>query len=113
MNKALGDTIYRVGKDLLRKLGPEDRLVGAIRKGLKHNINVDKILYALVCSFYFRATDESGAMFDRDVEFVTKYFKNGIEYILVNVCGFDKSKHIDIIIKCRKYSEKIKVFYKI
>ena len=113
MNKALGDTIYRVGRDLLRKLGPEDRLVGAVKKGLKHNINVDKILYALVCGFYFRATDESGAMFDRDIEFVEKYFKNGIEYVLVNVCGFDKNKHKDIIARCKKYSEEIKVKYKI
>jgi len=113
MNKALGDTIYRVGKDLLRKLGPEDRLVGAIKKGLTHNINIDKILYALVCGFYFRATDESGTMFDRDIEFVAKYFKNDIEYVLVNVCGFDKSKHKDIFEKCKKYSEKIKVLCKI
>ena len=113
MNKALGDTIYRVGRDLLRKLGPEDRLVGTIKKGLEHNINVDKILYALVCGFYFRAADESGAMFDRDIEFVEKYFKNGIEYVLVNVCGFDKGKHKDIIVKCEKYSEEIKVKYKI
>ena len=113
MNKALGDTIYRVGRDLLRKLGPEDRLVGVIKKGLKHNMNVDKILYALVCGFYFRATDESGAMFDRDIEFVKKYFKNGIEYVLVNVCGFDKSKYKDIIAKCKKYSEEIKVSHKV
>ena len=113
MNKALGDTIYRVGRDLLRKLGPEDRLVGTIKKGLKHNMNVDKILYALVCGFYFRATNKSGAMFDRDIEFVSKYFNNGIEYILVNVCGFNKSKYEDIITKCKKYSEEIKALYKI
>jgi len=113
MNKALGDTIYRVGRDLLRKLGPEDRLVGTIKKGLKYNMNVDKILYALVCGFYFRATNKSGAMFDRDIEFVSKYFNNGIEYILVNVCGFDKNKHKDIIARCKKYSEEIKVLYKI
>jgi mannitol-1-phosphate 5-dehydrogenase len=113
MNKALGDTIYRVGRDLLRKLGPEDRLVGTIKKGLKHNMNVDKILYALVCGFYFRAADESDAMFDRDIEFVEEYFNNGIEYVLVNVCGFDKNKHKDIIAKCEKYSEEIKALYKI
>ena len=113
MNKALGDTIYRVGRDLLRKLGPEDRLVGAIKKGIKYNMNVDKILYALVCGFYFRATDKSGAMFDRDIEFVSKYFNNGIEYVLVNVCGFDKNRHKDIIAKCEKYSEEIKASYKI
>ena len=113
MNKALGDTIYRVGKDLLRKLGPEDRLVGAIKIGLAHNMNVDKILYALVCGFYFRAVDESGDMFERDIEFVEKYFKKGIEYILINVCGFSKEKYRGIIWKCKEYSEEIKALYKI
>lgn len=112
-NKALGDTIYRVGRDLIRKLGPEDRLAGAIKMGLEHNMNVDKILYALVCGFYFRAADESGSMFDRDIEFVKKYFKKGIEHILVNVCGFSRDKHRHITRKCKEYSEEIKVLYKI
>ncbi len=112
MNKALGDTIYRVGRDLLRKLGPEDRLVGAIKMGLMHNMNVDMILNTLVCGFYFRAVDESGDMFDRDIEFVEKYFKNGIEHILINVCGFSRDKHKNIISKCKKYSEEIRVLYK-
>ena len=113
MNKALGDTIYRVGRDLIRKLGPEDRLVGAIKMGLVHNMDVDKILYALICGFYFRAVDGSGDMFDRDIEFVEKYFKNGIEYILVNICGFTRDRHRHITGKCKKYSEEIKVLYKI
>ncbi len=99
--------------DLIRKLGPEDRLAGAIKMGLVHNMNVDKILYALASSFYFRAADESGDMFDRDIEFVEKYFKNGIEYILINVCGFSRDNHRNIIRKCEKYSEEIKVLYKI
>jgi mannitol-1-phosphate 5-dehydrogenase len=30
-NKALGDTLYRLGRDPVRKLSPEDRLVGAAR----------------------------------------------------------------------------------
>jgi len=34
-NKALGDTIARVGRDPLRKLGPTDRLVGAARLALE------------------------------------------------------------------------------
>ncbi len=113
MSKALGDTIHRVGRDLIRKLGAEDRLAGAIKMGLEHNMNVDKILYALVCGFYFRAADESGDMFDRDIEFVEKYFKNGIEYILLNICGFNVDRHRNIIRKCEKYSEEIKVLYKI
>jgi mannitol-1-phosphate 5-dehydrogenase len=30
-NRQLGDTVYRVGRDLRRKLAPEDRMVGALR----------------------------------------------------------------------------------
>ncbi len=108
MNKSLGDTIYRTGRDLLRKLGPDDRLVGAIRLGLKHKMDVDKILYALVSGFYFRATDESGSMFEKDIEFIEKYFKKGIEYTLVNLCGFELEKYQEIIQKCKKYSGAIK-----
>ncbi|MBN2073391.1 MAG: mannitol-1-phosphate 5-dehydrogenase [Actinobacteria bacterium] len=112
-NKALGDTIYRVGRDLPRKLGPEDRLVGAIKMGIKHNMDVDRILYVLTCGFYFRATDESGNMFDRDIEFVEEYFSKGMEYILINVCGLNKAEYGDIFEKCKKYSEEIKALYRI
>ena len=35
-NRALGDTIFRLARDPWRKLGPEDRLVGAARLALKH-----------------------------------------------------------------------------
>ena len=57
-NKALGDTIFRVGSDLFRKLGPEDRLSGAIRSAISFNTPYDKILFALVCGCHFRAKDE-------------------------------------------------------
>ena len=64
-NKALGDTIFRVGCDLLRKLGPQDRLAGAIKSALELNLPYEKILYALVCGCHFRAKDEDGKMLTR------------------------------------------------
>jgi len=112
-NKALGDTIYRVGRDLLRKLGPEDRLAGAVKLGLKHNKDVDRIIYALTCGFYFRATDESGNMFERDKEFVERYYKKGIDHILTEVCGFDKHNERMVFEKCKKYAKEIKSQYNI
>jgi mannitol-1-phosphate 5-dehydrogenase len=42
-NKALGDTIFRVGCDLFRKLGPEDRLAGSIKMALDLNQPYDRI----------------------------------------------------------------------
>jgi len=88
-NKALGDTIFRVGCDLMRKLGPEDRLAGAIKTAIVFNLPYDKILFALVCGFHFRATDESGNMLPQDTEF-GKLLEKGVSHILATICGFDQ-----------------------
>lgn len=88
-NKALGDTIFRVGCDLMRKLGPQDRLAGAIKAALDMNLPYEKILYALVCGCHFRAKDEDGNMFKGDLEFV-KFYEKGIKSILTMLCGFDE-----------------------
>jgi len=58
-NKALGDTIFRVGCDLPRKLGANDHLAGAIHFGNEAGFNIDKILLPLVCGTSFRAGDEN------------------------------------------------------
>lgn len=50
-NKALGDTIFRVGCDLTRKLSAEDRLAGAIHESFELNLPYDKILTALIAGF--------------------------------------------------------------
>lgn len=87
-NKALGDTIFRVGCDLMRKLGPEDRLAGAIKTAIVFKLPYDKILFALICGFHFRATDEYGNMFPQDAEF-TNRCKKGTGHVLETICGFD------------------------
>jgi mannitol-1-phosphate 5-dehydrogenase len=88
-NKALGDTIFRIGCDLMRKLGPQDRLTGAIKVALEMNLPYAKILYALVCGCQFRAKDEDGKMLKGDLEFV-KLYNNGIKSILIKICDFDE-----------------------
>lgn len=88
-NKALGDTIFRVGCDLKRKLGPDDRLVGAIRLAMELNLPYNKILYVLISSCYFRANDENGNMFPGDEEFA-RDFERGLKIVLKFICGFDE-----------------------
>ena len=56
-----------------RKLGPEDRLAGAINAAVDLNLEYDKILFALVCACHFRATDEEGKMLKEDVKFARYY----------------------------------------
>jgi mannitol-1-phosphate 5-dehydrogenase len=105
-NKSLGDTIYRVGCDLMRKLGPEDRLAGAITLAIDQNLPYDKILFVLVTSFYFRATDENGKRLPGDEEFYDLSAK-GTELILSDICGFDSKQHPELFQKAKILADKI------
>ena len=90
-NRSLGDTIFRVGCDLQRKLGPEDRLAGAIHTAIKLNLPHDKILFALVCACHFRAKDENGRLPREDKEF-SRIYEKGLGTVLQSVCGFDPDR---------------------
>ena len=105
-NKALGDTIFRVGCDLNRKLSANDRLAGIIHVALKHNLPYDKILFALVCASRFKAKDEIGNMLKSDIEFVNHY-KKGIKSILTKICEFDEIEHKQLFIKAEKFDKQI------
>jgi mannitol-1-phosphate 5-dehydrogenase len=69
MNRALGDTLFRVGHDLRRKLGADDRFTGVIDLAKKAGMPYDKILQALGYGFHFRAKDENGQLFADDLAF--------------------------------------------
>ena len=68
-NKVLRDTIFRVGQDLARKLGHDDRFMGAINLARSHGKDFDLILEAMSYGFTFSATDEDGHPFPGDVTF--------------------------------------------
>jgi mannitol-1-phosphate 5-dehydrogenase len=95
-NKALGDTVFRVGCDLMRKLGPQDRLAGAIKAASELNLPYKKILIALVCGCHFRAADEEGNMLTADLEF-EKHYRRGIRTVMTEICRFDERIDGDII----------------
>lgn len=95
-NRSLGDTLFRVGCDLQRKLGSDDRLAGAIKLAIEMNLPYGKILKALVCGCRFRATDENGKMLDSDVEF-TRIYQTGIRNVLIQICDFDEMQDKDLI----------------
>jgi mannitol-1-phosphate 5-dehydrogenase len=91
-NKALGDTIFRVGSDLYRKLGPDDRLIAPIRAALKVNKSYDLIYNVLYSALSFRATNENGTYHPDDVAFF-KDTEKGINFILKNVCAIEDLIH--------------------
>ncbi|MDP4223865.1 MAG: NAD-binding protein [Bacteroidota bacterium] len=84
-NKALGDTLFRVGCDLYRKLSPEDRMVAPIKAAVALNKPYDLILKALVSGVSFRAKDENGHFLPSDEAFFGEADK-GVDYIIKDIC---------------------------
>lgn len=95
-NKALGDTVFRVGCDLKRKLSAEDRVAGAIHLALRLNMPYDQILRTLVVGCHFRAVDESGNMLSSDKEFETIY-RRGLSEVMTTISGFDPTADAELI----------------
>ncbi len=95
-NKALGDTIFRVGQDLFRKLGPEDRITGVLKLAVKYKLPYDKILQTLKYAMKFKASDQSGNRSENDIKFSTLFEKEGTDYILENICMLDRKKYSEI-----------------
>jgi mannitol-1-phosphate 5-dehydrogenase len=89
-NKALGDTLFRVGCDLYRKLSPGDRLVAPISAAIRLNKSYDLIYHALMAAISFRATNEQGEYFPSDVHFFTES-ELGITHVLRNICRLELS----------------------
>lgn len=65
-NRALGDTIHRVGRDLARKLAPDDRLVGALRLIAETGGDTGCICDAIAAALHFAAPDEQDKTFPSD-----------------------------------------------
>jgi mannitol-1-phosphate 5-dehydrogenase len=89
-NKTLGDTIFRVGCDLYRKLSPEDRIVAPIKAAIAFNKPYDLIMKALISAISFRAIDENGNYLPSDEAFFREA-ESGVNHIIKNVCKLNHS----------------------
>ncbi|HEY3417976.1 MAG TPA: mannitol-1-phosphate 5-dehydrogenase [Armatimonadota bacterium] len=97
-NQALGDTIFRVGRDLPRKLSREDRVIGAMLFDRAHGIDFSATARIAAAALEFRGTDEHGRLAPTDAAFVDTHTPRGIAHILSDVCGlqFDRPEEREI-----------------
>ncbi|MDA3956618.1 mannitol-1-phosphate 5-dehydrogenase [Oceanispirochaeta sp.] len=58
-NPSLGDSVQRVGRDLKRKLAPQDRICGAMRLILKHQMPADALGEVYRASLSFGLSNEA------------------------------------------------------
>ncbi|HEY3380063.1 MAG TPA: mannitol-1-phosphate 5-dehydrogenase [Armatimonadota bacterium] len=94
-NRALGDTVYRVGRDLLRKLSREDRVIGAMLFAAEHGVASPATARVAAAAMAFRATDECGRTASPDAKFADEYYPAGLETVLTRVCGLDLAAPAD------------------
>lgn len=97
-NQALGDTVFRVGRDLKRKLSADDRVVGAIKLACKNDMPYNLLIKVLAYGFFFCAKNEFGHLYHEDIEFLSELQVN-LFHVLTSVCGFDYQSDKDIINK--------------
>ena len=107
LNIQLGDSVFRVGSDLKRKLGGDDRVVGAIELSRKHKFQFEKLIDVLVFRLLFRATDESGSMLKNDIDFIQN-LNAVLDEVLTSVCGLDRQFDNELSVKIKKEYCKLK-----
>jgi mannitol-1-phosphate 5-dehydrogenase len=78
-NRRLGDTLDRVGRDLGRKLGPKDRLVGALQVCLRNGVEPQNICAGIAAALRFRDPAEGSVS--------AMLRERGPEEVLERVCG--------------------------
>ncbi|TVQ16918.1 MAG: mannitol-1-phosphate 5-dehydrogenase, partial [Spirochaetaceae bacterium] len=94
-NRALGDTVHRVGRDLPRKLGRDDRIVGAMLLCARHGLRFDAIAAAYRAALGFDCPDESGALTPADRDFLSDAADRGARWALTTVSSLDPADPVD------------------
>lgn len=94
-NRALGDTVFRVGRDLPRKLCRDDRVVGAMLLAAKHHLPLDAIYRVFRAGIVFRAADENGVPDPADAAFHERYGDADERRVLIEVGGLAPGDPVD------------------
>jgi mannitol-1-phosphate 5-dehydrogenase len=79
-NRALADTVVRLARDPLRKLGPKERLVGAARLAEKAGVKPDALSLVIAAAYHYDNDDDPLA-----VELQRRIAVKGIEAVMADV----------------------------
>jgi mannitol-1-phosphate 5-dehydrogenase len=81
-NRALGDQVSRVAADPLRKLGPEDRLIGSARLCLEEGIDPKHVICGIRAALAYANPADPAAV---DLQEMLR--TRGLKTVLLDVCG--------------------------
>ncbi|MCI6060661.1 MAG: hypothetical protein MR729_05870 [Dorea sp.] len=83
-NRVIVDTLERNARDPLRKLGPDDRLVGSARMVESFGIRPESLATGIAAAIYYTNDEDSSALELRHMR-----EDKGVNYVLENVCKLD------------------------
>jgi mannitol-1-phosphate 5-dehydrogenase len=97
-NRALGDTVARVGHDPWRKLGPEDRIIGAYRLLEKYQSDTSVFPLLIAAGLRFAPTgDETAVRIRKTIADV------GLASAVQQICGLQPEETALLLPDIRKY----------
>ncbi|MBQ4321798.1 MAG: hypothetical protein IJC35_06110 [Oscillospiraceae bacterium] len=88
------DYIERNARDPMRKLGPDDRLVGSARLVLECGIKPENLSVAIAAAIHYENEADPFA-----VELAAMRKEKGVDCILENVCRLDPNGEIGMLVK--------------
>ncbi len=92
-NVALADTVERVGKDTIRKLSSNDRLIGAIKLCEKHGLSCTSLCVGVAAAMLFNPKAD-----ERSNELYAYCNENGVRLTLNKYCDYS-GKYVELIEK--------------
>ncbi|MBC7320663.1 mannitol-1-phosphate 5-dehydrogenase [bacterium] len=93
-NRALGDTVYRVARDPIRKLRPEDRLVGPALECEKNGLPFENLAFGIAGALLFDYREDRSA-----IELQEKIKREGLDSVLRDICSIPLESHLALKIK--------------
>jgi mannitol-1-phosphate 5-dehydrogenase len=93
-NRALADPISRLCRDPLRKLGPDDRLVGAARLAERHNIRPIGLAWGIAAALAYDRPDDVHA-----VALQARLSLEGLTHVMWKVCGIREHEPLAVWVR--------------
>jgi mannitol-1-phosphate 5-dehydrogenase len=95
-NRALGDTVFRLARDPLRKLGPQDRLVGAARLAEKAGVTPEALSWGIAAGYCFDDANDPMA-----VALQRRIATEGLDTVLADVSGIETDEPLAVLVRER------------
>jgi mannitol-1-phosphate 5-dehydrogenase len=92
-NIALGDTVARVGKDPIRKLGPKDRLIGGATVSLQYGVTPRNVCAGIAAGLMFAVPEDAAAMKVQQM-----IAEKGVDYVLETISELEPGSELSNLI---------------